>query len=106
MSEVRGRDRRVGAVVYTNGAEVRAYARGGRTFRVAESGARRTTRSRDAGNTAPAVSLVDETGAAWRAEEDALVGPEGARLERLPGHLAYWFGWFSFFPETDVFAGE
>ncbi len=32
-------------------------------------------------------------GALWRVEEAALVGPDGTRLERLPGHVAYWFAW-------------
>jgi len=35
--------------------------------------------------------------------EEALVGPNGERVERLGGHLAYWFGWFTFFPETLVY---
>jgi hypothetical protein len=21
----------------------------------------------------------------------------------LPGHMAYWFGWFSFYPRTEVY---
>jgi hypothetical protein len=25
------------------------------------------------------------------------VGPRGERLERLPGHIAYWFAWQGFF---------
>jgi hypothetical protein len=24
-------------------------------------------------------------------------------LERLPGHMAYWFGWFSFYPRTELY---
>ena len=32
----------------------------------------------------------------WQIEEDALVGPDGARLPRLPGHIAYWFAWQGF----------
>ena len=28
-----------------------------------------------------------------RLEEDALIGPAGERLGRLPGHVAYWFAW-------------
>jgi Protein of unknown function (DUF3179) len=32
----------------------------------------------------------------WRVEETALVGPDGQRLERLPGHIAYWFAWQGF----------
>ena len=27
----------------------------------------------------------------WRTEEDARVSTDGARLPRLPGHIAYWF---------------
>ena len=44
--------------------------------------------------------LLDDAGAIWRVTEAALEGPDGATLERLPGHLAYWFGWFSFYPRT------
>ena len=32
----------------------------------------------------------------WQVREDALVGPDGARLPRLPGHIAYWFAWQGF----------
>ena len=27
----------------------------------------------------------------WQITEDALVGPDDRRLDRLPGHIAYWF---------------
>jgi len=50
--------------------------------------------------------LADERGGIWRVTEDALVGPGGERLTRLPGHLAYWFGWFAFFPATELYGGE
>lgn len=40
--------------------------------------------------------LADETGGLWVLEEEALIGPGGARLPRLPGHIAYWFAWDSF----------
>ena len=29
----------------------------------------------------------------WRVTEEALLGPGGARLARVPGHIAYWFAW-------------
>ncbi len=29
----------------------------------------------------------------WTVTEDALVGPNGQKLARLPGHVAYWFAW-------------
>ena len=67
--------------------ETRAYDRGPHTFR----------------GGAPA-ELLDERGRSWRVTEEALIGPEGERRARLAGHLAYWFGWFSFFPRTEVFA--
>jgi hypothetical protein len=39
--------------------------------------------------------------------EPALLPPEDAPgiepLERLPGHVTFWFGWFGFFPETEVY---
>ena len=48
--------------------------------------------------------LAEGNGRAWKLTEDALTGPEGRRLERLPGHLAYWFGWSSFYPATEVWS--
>lgn len=29
----------------------------------------------------------------WTLTEDALVGPEGKRLDRIAGHVSYWFAW-------------
>ena len=58
---------------------VRAYRAAGRSF---EATADRTT-----------LRAGSET---WRIEETALVGPDGQRLERLPGHIAYWFAWQGF----------
>lgn len=47
--------------------------------------------------------LLDEQSRRWRLTEDALVSDNGERLSRLGGHLSYWFGWFSFYPKTDVY---
>ena len=58
---------------------VRAYRSGGRRF---EPETERGSLTAGDGN--------------WRIEEGALVGPDGQRLERLPGHIAYWFAWQSF----------
>lgn len=58
---------------------VRAYRSDGRTF---AAGADAVT--------------VRADGKDWRVEEDALVAPDGQRLERLPGHIAYWFAWQTF----------
>lgn len=69
---------------------VRAYRRRGHSFRRAQDG-----------------GLADEEGRPWRRTEEALEPPEGAPgltpLARLPGHVTFWFGWFGFFPETEVY---
>ena len=66
-----------------------------RTVRAYESGGRRF----EAG---PAADTVSAAGALWRVEEDALVGPDGIRLPRLPGHVAYWFAFQGFCPGKPV----
>ena len=48
-------------------------------------------------------SLLDDRGGEWQITEDALIGPGERRLDRIGGHLAYWFGWYSFFPATLVY---
>jgi len=68
--------------------ETRAYERGALRF---------SGQTRDA--------LLDEQGRPWKVTEKALVGPAGERLPRLAGELAYWFGWFAFFPQTEVYGG-
>jgi hypothetical protein len=55
---------------------VRAYRRGDRAFE----------RSADP-------TVLAAGGQAWAVTEDALIGPDGTRLPRLPGHVAYWFAW-------------
>jgi hypothetical protein len=60
--------------------EVLAYDRGAHSFAAASTPDR----------------LLDESGTAWTLSEEALIGPGGERLSRLPGHVAYWFAWDSF----------
>ena len=55
---------------------VRAYDRGGRTFEATGDASR-----------------LDGPGGQWTLAASALVGPDGTRLDRLPGHVAYWFAW-------------
>ncbi|MFQ5933756.1 MAG: DUF3179 domain-containing protein [Dehalococcoidia bacterium] len=75
---------------------VRAYERGDRIFQLDPESQRTDL-------------VLDQEGEVWRIEESVLVSvvqPE-ARLERIGGHAAYWFAWYSFFPETTVYeAGE
>jgi len=87
--EVEGESRRIGPVTYSAGAEVRAYERGAHTF---SAGSDRQM-------------VVDEDGSDWEVTEEALLGPDGEELARVSGHLAYWFGWYAFFPQTLVYEG-
>ena len=56
---------------------VRAYESGGRTFTAVEEDPFR----------------VQSDGQLWTVTEEALTGPGGESLARLPGHVAYWFAW-------------
>ena len=67
---------------------VRAYDRGGRTF--------------TAGDGSDTLSAADGE---WQIGEDALTGPDGTRLARVPGHIAYWFAWDGYLGvESDLYA--
>lgn len=33
----------------------------------------------------------------WEVTEEAIVANDGTKLARVPGHIAYWFGWNSYF---------
>jgi hypothetical protein len=88
---VLGNSYRVGEVSYNAGGEVRAYER---------------TLSDTLYTFSPgpdADTLFDADGHLWQITEDALLGPDGRTLPRLPGHLAYWFGWYAFFPKTLIY---
>jgi hypothetical protein len=47
------------------------------------------------------------TGHVFRIEENALRPRLGGvePLRRVPGHRAYWFGWYAFHPETSLYEG-
>ena len=69
------------------GAAVRAYKGQGLMFAAAEDD-----------NT-----LLSDDGRSWRITEEALIAEDGERLPRIGGHLAFWFGWFGFYPDTLVY---
>ena len=75
----------------------RAYHRNGHTFSAGQSGG--------AGDALPA-QLLDSDGAAWLVTEDYLIKEKepSQRLKRIPTHNSFWFGWFAFHPETQVYA--
>ena len=87
---VRGENLRVGQVVYDSGGEVRAFDRGTEEFAASDD---------------PDV-VLDAQGRAWQVTEEGLLGPDGEIAPRINGHLAYWFGWFAFFPNTLVYGNE
>ena len=71
------------------GAAVRAYDRQAYAF----------TEGADASH------VTSDDGRSWQIREEALIAEDGETLERIGGHLAYWFGWFGFFPDTLVYGG-
>ena len=70
---------------------VRAYERGGRRF--------------EAPDETPLRQLRADDGSAWWIAEDGLAPDAGGKLllPRVPGHAAFWFGWYAFYPETMVY---
>ncbi len=85
-----GESIRTGPVTYEAGAEVRAYYRQTERF---EPGPEPD-------------QLLDEQGGIWQVTEETLLGPSGERRERISGHIAYWFGWYAFYPQTLVYGIE
>lgn len=52
----------------------------------------RTVRAYESGNLTFDADLVAD-GTQWTATEDALTAPDGRQLQRVAGHIAYWFAW-------------
>ena len=65
---------------------VRAYASKGHQFSAAADNS----------------NIVRADGMDWQVTEDALVPADGEPLERLAGHIAYWFAWQNFKPQAEV----
>ena len=77
----------------------RAYYRGDEVFGLAGDG--------NAGLGIPSV-VADGDGGRWRVTEGFLVNTadELERLERIPTHMSFWFGWFQFHPDTELYTGS
>ncbi len=80
-----------GLLLYQAGGEVRAFERPpGLTFQFTDEPNR----------------FVDSIGATWTLTEEALVARDGTLAPRIVGHTSFWFGWFQFFPHTELFGGR
>lgn len=47
-------------------------------------------------------TVTDNSGREWTLNESWLENTQGDRLERLPYHRAFWFGWRAAFPDTKL----
>jgi len=45
-------------------------------------------------------TAVDVDRGVWQVTEGALESGQGQRLQRLPAHRSFWFGWYAQFPHT------
>lgn len=72
---------------YSPGSEVRVFDRGDLDFSPTDN---------------PDV-VVSADGVEWTITEAELVASDGRTQPRYSGHLAYWYGWFAFFPNTDLY---
>ncbi len=84
-------------VATDQGVGARAYERSSFKFSLSRTG------SGDG-----SITLTDMNDRPWQIEEEALVLVENPteRLARLPSRASYWFGWYSFHPGTQVYAGS
>ena len=51
-------------------------------------------------------TLVDSGGDTWHVTEDYLVSAADAsrKLKRVPTHMSFWFGWYQFHPDTELYS--
>ena len=87
---VEGVSLRDGPAAYEAGGEVRAFDRGAETFSPGPE----------------PDQVLDSAGNVWQVSEEGLLGPDGRVAPRVQGHLAYWFGWYAFFPQTLVYGAD
>ena len=74
----------------------RAYARAGQQFALSGDHA--------AAEGLPK-TLVDAKGLVWQVTEEGLVSSAAPSqtLQRIPTNMAFWFGWYQFHPDTEVY---
>ena len=49
--------------------------------------------------------VVDQDGNKWTLTEDGLTDDSGTSLRRVPANVVFWFGWFAFHPDTELYQG-
>lgn len=59
-------------------------------------------------NGPPPQELRDSAGNVWHVGEHGLFRPlePTSVLPRVPSHEAYWFGWYGFHPDTELYTGQ
>ena len=75
----------------------RVYYRGGRSFKLAPN-------NEDGRLGIPSL-IEDSDGGTWQVTEEFLVNTadESEKLARIPTHMSFWFGWFQFHPDTELY---
>ena len=75
----------------------KAYERGDQEFSRVEGDA----------STGVPMKLVDKNGHVWDVTEESLVNASDSSqtLPRIPTHSSFWFGWYAFYPDTELFEG-
>ena len=53
-------------------------------------------------------AVADGDGGIWRVTEEFLVNAsdDSERLARIAAHTSFWFGWFQFHGDTEVYGGR
>lgn len=49
------------------------------------------------------LTIIKQEDKTWQVTEQALIGPDGENLARLPGHIAYWFAWSGYLDKADLY---
>ena len=76
----------------------RIYERGDLTFTPVDD---------DNPDLAPA-ALLDDSGARWTVTEEGLVADADSkrRLPRIPSITSFWFGWYQYHPDTEIYGQD
>ncbi len=79
-----------------SGAGIRAHERGDHIFTFAEAPV----------SDGRSVILTDESGGEWRPEDNALASLDGSgrTLPQVASRDPYRFGWYAFYPHTDIYS--